>query len=63
MKKVLLIGGLILVSSFLLVYFLRPHPYKNCTDAAAHGVYNIKKGSPLYKPKLDRNHNGVACEK
>ncbi len=63
MKKWLLIGGLIVVSSFVLAFFLRQHPYKNCTDAARHGVYNIKSDSRLYSPRLDRDHDNVACEK
>ncbi|NQX65005.1 thermonuclease family protein [Paenibacillus alba] len=37
--------------------------YNNCTEAKAAGAYNIKKGEPGYSSKLDRDHDGVACEK
>jgi micrococcal nuclease len=37
--------------------------YKNCTEAKAAGVYNIQKGEPGYRAALDRDNDGVACEK
>ncbi|OPH60812.1 hypothetical protein BC351_16570 [Paenibacillus ferrarius] len=37
--------------------------YNNCTEAKAAGAYNIKKGEPGYSSKLDRDQDGVACEK
>ncbi|MBA0048604.1 excalibur calcium-binding domain-containing protein [Mycobacterium sp. NPDC050853] len=37
-------------------------PYGSCKEAHADGAYNIKKGDPGYRPKLDRDNDGVACE-
>jgi hypothetical protein len=36
--------------------------YKNCAEAHADGRWNIPEGDPAYRPGLDRDHNGVACE-
>lgn len=37
-------------------------PYKNCSEAHADGRYDIPKDDPGYSPKLDRDHDGIACE-
>jgi hypothetical protein len=37
-------------------------PYKNCSEAHADGRYDIPKDDPAYCPKLDRDHDGIACE-
>jgi Excalibur calcium-binding domain len=37
-------------------------PYKNCSQARADGRYNIPKGDPAYRPQLDRDDDGIACE-
>lgn len=37
--------------------------YRNCTEAHAAGVYNLKRGEPGYRSALDRDNDGVACEK
>lgn len=37
--------------------------FKNCTAAKAAGYWNIKRGEPAYHPKLDRDKDGIACEK
>jgi hypothetical protein len=37
-------------------------PYDNCKQAHADGRYNIPKGDPDYRPKLDRDNDGIACE-
>ncbi|MGN6337146.1 excalibur calcium-binding domain-containing protein [Mycobacterium sp.] len=37
-------------------------PYRNCTEAHKDGRYNIPKGDPDYRPKLDRDNDGLACE-
>lgn len=37
--------------------------FKSCKEAHAAGYYNIKKGEPAYSTKLDRDRDGVACEK
>jgi len=37
-------------------------PYANCSDAHADGRYDIPRDDPGYAPKLDRDHDGIACE-
>jgi hypothetical protein len=37
-------------------------PYSSCGDAAIDGRYNIPTGDPGYSPRLDRDHDGIACE-
>jgi len=36
--------------------------YPNCAAARAAGVAPIYQGSPGYRPDLDRDSDGVACE-
>lgn len=36
--------------------------YENCTAARAAGVTPIYRGQPGYASKLDRDHDGIACE-
>jgi hypothetical protein len=36
--------------------------YPNCTAVKAAGVAPLYIGEPGYRPKLDRNKDGVACE-
>ena len=36
--------------------------YKNCAEAHADGRWNIPEGDPAYRPALDKNHDGIACE-
>lgn len=36
--------------------------YVNCTAARAAGAAPIYAGQPGYRPKLDRDHDGIACE-
>ncbi|VBA62464.1 hypothetical protein LAUMK41_05855 [Mycobacterium attenuatum] len=36
--------------------------YKNCDDARADGRSDIPEGDPAYRPGLDHNHGGIACE-
>ena len=40
------------------------HVFANCTAARAAGVTPIQRGTPYYaaNPRLDRDHDGVACE-
>lgn len=35
----------------------------NCTKLAEIGRFNIPQGDRNYLSRLDRNHNGIACEK
>ena len=37
--------------------------FENCTEAFEAGVFNIKRSDPSYRNKLDRDNDGIACEK
>ena len=37
--------------------------YANCTEAKAAGAAPLYRGDPGYRDKLDRDQDGVACEK
>ena len=37
--------------------------YKNCEEAKEAGAAPLYRGDPGYSPKLDRDGDGVACEK
>lgn len=37
--------------------------YANCTAARAAGASNIRRGEPGYGPHLDRDDDGIACER
>jgi hypothetical protein len=37
--------------------------YKNCDDVRAHGAAPLYRGEPGYRAGLDRDGDGVACEK
>ncbi|WP_313025652.1 excalibur calcium-binding domain-containing protein [Mobilicoccus sp.] len=36
--------------------------YANCSEARAAGAAPLYRGDPGYRPKLDRDDDGVACE-
>ena len=36
--------------------------YRSCAVAHAAGVYSIPRGAPGYRPALDADNDGVACE-
>ena len=36
--------------------------YTNCRHAHSNGRYNIRRGEPGYRPELDRDGDGLACE-
>lgn len=40
-----------------------PVTYAKCADAYADGRADIPIGDPAYAPKLDRDNDGVACER
>lgn len=40
-----------------------PGPFASCSEAAEYGYYNIPSDSPHYSTDLDRDDDGVACEK
>jgi hypothetical protein len=37
--------------------------FENCTQAFNAGVFDIKRSNPSYQNKLDRDNDGIACEK
>ncbi len=37
--------------------------FANCTEAFEAGVFNIKRSDKSYQQKLDRDNDGIACEK
>ncbi|MFA0839001.1 excalibur calcium-binding domain-containing protein [Streptomyces rochei] len=39
------------------------HPFENCTEAYDAGYSNIKKGDEHYGEHLDRDKDGVGCDK
>lgn len=60
--------SLLLVTSFVISSALAAGPiptggFKNCAAAKAAGYWNIKRGTPAYHTRLDRDRDGVACEK
>ena len=36
--------------------------FQNCSEARAAGAAPIRRGEPGYRPGLDRDSDGVACE-
>ena len=38
-------------------------PFKNCTEAYEAGYANIPEGSEHYAPRLDRDGDGIGCDK
>jgi len=36
--------------------------FSNCTEARDAGYENIAQGDPGYRPELDRDGDGLACE-
>lgn len=37
--------------------------FANCTEAFEAGVFDIRRSDPSYQSKLDRDNDGIACEK
>lgn len=37
--------------------------FKNCTEAFEAGVFNIRRSDKSYQQKLDRDNDGIACER
>lgn len=37
--------------------------FANCTEAFEAGVFDIRRSDPSYQQKLDRDNDGIACEK
>jgi Excalibur calcium-binding domain len=59
-------AGLLLMFSLALANptatALADPPYRNCKEAHADGRYNIPSDDPAYRPALDRDGDGYACE-
>ncbi|MFJ8935954.1 LAETG motif-containing sortase-dependent surface protein [Streptomyces sp. NPDC102365] len=39
------------------------HPFENCTEAYANGYANIVKGDDHYAEDLDRDKDGIGCDR
>ncbi|MFE9770731.1 LAETG motif-containing sortase-dependent surface protein [Streptomyces sp. NPDC005931] len=39
------------------------HPFRNCTEAYDHGYANIPSGDDHYGEHLDRDGDGIGCDK
>lgn len=39
-----------------------PSYYANCSEAKAHHDTNIPRSSTFYRPQLDKDDDGYACE-
>src|SRR5688500_15006639 len=39
------------------------HPFKNCTEAYENGYKNILEGDEHYGDHLDRDKDGIGCDK
>ncbi|MGC9538452.1 LAETG motif-containing sortase-dependent surface protein [Streptomyces sp. UG1] len=39
------------------------HPFENCTEAYTNGYSNIPKGDEHYGSHLDRDKDGIGCDK
>ncbi len=54
------------LASFSLIFTTcvsrRKHSFSSCKEAWANGYSDIHEGEPGYSAKLDRDHDGVACE-
>lgn len=37
--------------------------FRNCKEARAAGYSNMSRGTPGYREELDRDHDGIACER
>ena len=54
--------------TFCGVYFYEPAGlstpayYSNCSDARSAGAAPLDSGNPGYRPALDRDNDGIACE-
>lgn len=64
-----LIAYSLILAFAALIFFMfhvvaQNHPdyYANCSEAKAKHDTNIPKSSKYYRPELDRDHDGYACE-
>lgn len=66
-RTILLIIAIILAAVLAVVMFNkivegRPNFIENCSEAKVRHITNIPKTSVYYRPALDRDGNGVACQ-
>jgi len=62
-RTVALVGGLAFGAGIATAPVAVAEPYyKNCSEARAAGAAPIYEGEPGYRPALDRDRDGVACE-
>lgn len=62
-RTVAIIGGLAFAVGIATAPVAAAEPYyKNCTAARDAGAAPIHEGEPGYRPALDRDGDGVACE-
>lgn len=69
-NKIRLISYSIILVFILLILLMyratadnRPDYYTNCQDAYTHHDSNIPISSKYYRPQLDRDGNGIACQR
>lgn len=58
-------GGVLLASGARALEVTSPISgvyYASCRDALLDGASSIRRGEPGYRPPLDADHDGVACE-
>lgn len=59
----MLIG--IITAIILIFWYVRTMAkpvFYSCTQLKAAGYHDIKIGNQLYRPQLDRDQNGIACQ-
>lgn len=63
-KKFLIILGIItfLILLFWYVKTMAKPIFYSCTQAKAAGYHDIPRSSSLYRPDLDKDMDGYACE-
>lgn len=62
---IILLAIILMVAAFFLfkaIVTSQPNFIENCTQAKARHLTNIPKGSVYYRPSLDKDSNGFACE-
>lgn len=63
MKKLLLALVLILASAPAARGSIPAGGFKSCKEANRAGYYDIRLGEAAYHKRLDRDRDGVACER
>lgn len=65
MKKLLILSALVLLAAPATAAKgpIPPGGFKSCKAAHAAGYWDIKRGEPAYSNRLDRDGDGIACER